>query len=586
MKKSEKNIPAPVFHAESCCLLQRISEGLLLALVILLPLKFASLTLIPEVTAFFPEDWFSYLFCSWPPLVFGCFSGAVLLLTMLAFPIHAPGKVLSFLCVLIVLSLLGFCRASTVDTGAAVMVHLLGLGALTGAAHLTLAADAGFERKLRIALAFAAALAICYGLYQYFWGFAEQQAFFWEYGTANLSHIPSGFAEKVYEERVYSTFGSCNVFGGYLLLLLPHLAICAWRWGLFHSSRALGAGVVAVTLGAGIFLLWRTGSRSAILAETYTAGLAALLLIQSKRWKIVVLCFIVALGSLGAFYFSSRSLESVEERVGYFKTSCKMMARNPLCGSGWGDFFTDHMREKHINDNSEAAHMPHNLLLDFGSQSGVLSMLVLLALLVFPMRNLWGRSKRTHSLEDFCVFFGLLAFLGHAMLDVDFQSLGTMGNLLLFLLLAEQRLEEPQENPFVRRYAMLYGALALCAASSGAYAVTAEKRMDELQQKLRRSDGSFLEVHLACSAVEKMRPFSPFHWLDYGDWLFTRQDYFGALSAYRTALRRAPEHPAIYYRLYQVSAAMGDPRAKLYLQEAAQRFPAEKRYQQELQRSI
>ena len=66
-------------------MLQKMAEGAFLLLTFLLPLKFGTLTGLPEAASYFPPDWVDYLFISWPASGFGIFSGIVLLLTALAF---------------------------------------------------------------------------------------------------------------------------------------------------------------------------------------------------------------------------------------------------------------------------------------------------------------------------------------------------------------------------------------------------------------------------------------------------------------------------------------------------------------------
>ena len=67
-------------------LLQTTAEAWLLLLTFLLPLKFGIFAAMPEASALFPEDWFSYLIINWSAVALGLLSGPALLLCLAAFP--------------------------------------------------------------------------------------------------------------------------------------------------------------------------------------------------------------------------------------------------------------------------------------------------------------------------------------------------------------------------------------------------------------------------------------------------------------------------------------------------------------------
>ena len=67
-------------------ILQISAEAWVLILSFLLPLKFGIFAGLPEATAFFPEDLFSYLVINWPATAFGLLTAPALLLCLAAFP--------------------------------------------------------------------------------------------------------------------------------------------------------------------------------------------------------------------------------------------------------------------------------------------------------------------------------------------------------------------------------------------------------------------------------------------------------------------------------------------------------------------
>ena len=102
-------------------ILQKITVFYLGFLSIVLPLKFASLTMMPEATSYFPEELWEYLIVNCPGTSTGMATGIGLLLSMLAFgqdffqkKIYCNWSVVGWILAFI-FSMAGFINASTLD---------------------------------------------------------------------------------------------------------------------------------------------------------------------------------------------------------------------------------------------------------------------------------------------------------------------------------------------------------------------------------------------------------------------------------------------------------------------------------------
>ena len=115
-------------------ILEKIAIAAIVALTVLLPLKFASLIGIPEATALFPEGLFPWLIVLWPASAFPAFSAAVLIIALIAFRPHPDKQFKAFVIaglwlLLALVGYIGAVNAETYDFVAMQIRHGLGIGA-------------------------------------------------------------------------------------------------------------------------------------------------------------------------------------------------------------------------------------------------------------------------------------------------------------------------------------------------------------------------------------------------------------------------------------------------------------------------
>lgn len=580
--------------------------GYLIGLTFLLPLKFGSLAVLPEATSFYPGDLFSWLIINWPAHSFGIFSGVALFAALVVFapgmrPLRTSGGATALLwCFgLVLVSLIGWINAATIDYAVGETIHLAGIGAYVLAVRLWLRNRPEERRWFCAALAAGACWLIYSGLSQYFVGFAETREFV-EKQIAEGIPISHVMVAKINDDRVFATFVSCNVLAGYLLLLLPVTLYAVWRFaGHFEPvrlSRILLCGLVFSGLVAVLLL---TRSRAAFLAALLTAGAFAMTLPKRRIYRCIPVIVLALAIVGGAIYIhrAGRGFGSMAERVDYLRSSVKMIAEKPLAGHGWGGFFYRHMELK-TTGTDESAHDPHNLVMAFASQTGVIGGAMALAAVLLPLfwlgRRIFrrgGEETPEEGADGFAraVFWGECAFLLHAHMDVDLQIPASMAAAGAMLVAALPEASAQMAARGRRRWLLVAAGmlLAAVAAMGNILWLRAEMAYDRLitlarpqsaQDRLRPVSDA--EVVKALREAVALRPGSPFPWEIAGDYFWSRRDGAMAEKCYREAARCTPDRPSLYRRFFDLEMARGNRAAAAkHLRRMLELFPSNPKYQ-------
>ena len=580
--------------------------GYLIGLTFLLPLKFGSLAVLPEATSFYPGDLFSWLIINWPAHSFGIFSGVALFAALVVFapgmrPLRTSGGATALLWSfgLVLVSLIGWINAATIDYAVGETIHLAGIGAYVLAVRLWLRNRPEERRWFCAALAAGACWLIYSGLSQYFVGFAETREFV-EKQIAEGIPISHVMVAKINDDRVFATFVSCNVLAGYLLLLLPVTLYAVWRFaGHFEPvrlSRILLCGLVFSGLVAVLLL---TRSRAAFLAALLTAGAFAMTLPKRRIYRCIPVVVLALAIVGGAIYIhrAGRGFGSMAERVDYLRSSVKMIAEKPLAGHGWGGFFYRHMELK-TTGTDESAHDPHNLVMAFASQTGVIGGAVALAAVLLPLfwlgRRIFrrgGEETPEEGADGFAraVFWGECAFLLHAHMDVDLQIPASMAAAGAMLVAALPEASAQMASRGRRRWLLVAAGmlLAAVAAMGNILWLRAEMAYDRLitlarpqsaQDRLRPVSDA--EVVKALREAVALRPGSPFPWEIAGDYFWSRRDGAMAEKCYREAARCTPDRASLYRRFFDLEMARGNRAAAAkHLRRMLELFPSNPKYQ-------
>jgi O-antigen ligase len=216
--------------------------------------------------------------------------------------------------------------------------------------------------------------------------------------------ISEMFRKRILDGHVYSTFAHPNSFAGYLVLLLPALV------GAGYLALRRGTAPVVLTgavfcAGLGIWALWLTHSRGAILALVLAGGAAA-----AWAWRRVLRAHLLAVGlgaavlvGLGALVVwqgwlntaLGKDTTTASVRLDYWKATWAMIEEHPWFGVGPGNFgraYPHYMSPR----ADELIKDPHNLVLELWATAGPLAVVCLavamLAFFLAPLRSREGEA--------------------------------------------------------------------------------------------------------------------------------------------------------------------------------------------------
>ncbi len=579
----------------------------IVVMTVITPLKFGSLVGIPETTALFPADLFSWLIITWPVTMFPLFSGVVLMLALIGFRPRPEKQFKAFVAagLWMLLGLVGYIGAINAGTKDFVLMqipHGLGIGAYAASVYLMLSNRPAFRKKFLFIMLGTAALVALMGWEQRLVSFEETRRFMEQQEIDTGIAMSRDMKARVYDSRIYATLSSCNNLAGFLLMMLPVLFWLCWKLGERIEPKSGGRAVFLV-LGILLMLIpfGMTQSRAAFACAM--GAVILLVLISPVNWKIrlgIVAVMLLGLVGGGIFIWKmGRGFHSLSARLDYQIATLEIFAKNPLFGTGWGDFFHDYMIIKNY-PSAEAPHDPHSMLAGYLGQCGIFGGLVCLATLLYPLWEGWRKVRRSterfFSNIDSWVLLGIIGGTMHSQVDTNMQVPAVMCYLVgLHVILLTDDDDKERAAPKINRYVLqgIFMVVALWLALAGAVnsyqMVQGEKafaELSELASPQGKKPGEFYrvtpdQVNVALDKVVKLRPYSPFPWQVAGDFMFGRGLYDAAERYYLKALELSPQRASINHRLHRVyRMTHREADAEKYLQRARELFPRNEDYQQ------
>ena len=569
--------------------MRKLTVYLAALLLFLLPLKFGGLAVMPEYGGFFPEFFIDWLVVTWHPHALAYAGTLLLAAALLTTKKKAGQKSLLFTlfwCVLPSLAVLpGIINGESIIALGEISL-LTGMATVTAAVML-LTADAPERAALFIsALIAGGAATACYGWYQHFVTLDEMRRFAAEQEAAGIP-LSEGMQLKLTDPRIFSTLASSNVLASLLLIMLTCGMYAAEYWSRFitppRTTRIVFRMIFAVLF---ISVLVLTRSRSAVFCPV-AAGLIALFSTPKikVRWKIAGLTAGILIMTAGVVFalHHGRGIASMGERADYWRTCAILCRTYPLAGAGWGGFFRTHMQIK-LSDVDESARDPHNVVAAFASQCGIVSGLVMLAVLLLPLILLW-RSRFEKNWCGMVLWCGIL-FTVHSLIDCDWQIPALpaiMGALyaIAIALLPEEKF--PAYAPYAAGTVSILLMLTGCW-SSWRY-IAGDHALSALQDKVNPATGEMAQKLAACpveyfvAQAEKYRPDSAVTQMYAGDWYLRNNDLISAEKAFQRVLELDPVRPGAYARLAKIALLRGDrKKAEELMLKAHELFPKSRHY--------
>ena len=579
----------------------------------LLPVKFGSIVAVPEVAGFYPDSLFAWLIISWPVYFFPVLVSVILLSTIIFFPLPAykpfkPAWITMALWLAIPLvATIGFINASVLDFPIIETLHLSSLAAWAMAIWLILTNRPDYRKYFYLAIVSGLAVTLLLSLQQYFAGFQETREFILAREKRTGMVINADMNNILEHPRLFGPFGICNSLAAHLLLTLPISLAMLWHW-----CRKIDPPNISRTLfmlpfgGVALFVLYQTGSRAALLAMIAAGALFTLLLpIRTKiKLSALVLGLLSCVGGVIAMKYYGRTFASITVRIDYLLRSAEIFAAHPFAGSGWGDFFHDYMRLKQVF-HKEAPHMPHNIIMSFASQTGLIGLLTIICALLYPLwhgaRQLLNQHlpmPKIFTNRNAMLILGLTAWTLHAMADINLQIPATMATMILMVMLltipgSESQRDSSEQKiatlPRVQTWAWKGTAIILAAASiyGGLHMIRFDYAMTKLIQATdigSRTQEQFFRIApdkivADLEQCNRIAPYSPYPYRVTASFMAQRGYLKRAEQLYLEAIKRSPERPSFYFQLYLLNrVAHNRPRAIKYLTKAIKMFPKNERY--------
>jgi len=273
-------------------------------------------------------------------------------------------------------------------------------------------------------LCFAAVIASLYGVYQYIFGF-ERLGIFLAENKDRLPNYPQ-LQDILFRKRVYATFVSPDMLGGYLLMVMPI------SLGLAVKSRGRARLLYAVIIAVLLTVLILTRSIGALL----TAALSSLAFLALQRrfaprqengknrlgvffLALVVIAFLLITSArLGVLFDPKNPHNPAKQRLDYWRSALGVIKDFPALGVGLGNFGIIYPKYK-LPDAGEVF-FAHNGFLQIWTEAGGIGVLTFLIILVIFMRSGFAAlKKRSGDAIALGVFVGGIAFLLHNLIDYD-----------------------------------------------------------------------------------------------------------------------------------------------------------------------
>lgn len=245
--------------------------------------------------------------------------------------------------------------------------------------------------------------------------------------------------------RPYGIFQQVNVLASFLATGL----ICSvWLWIKNDKNFPLIISMSALVISVALFL---TQSRTGMLGFLLALSIILIISAPQVRIKLIKIIFVIVLGAVIAsivrYQISLGTREYTGSNVARFELwlhSVEMIMAKPFSGWGFGSFEHDFARirmDAHAYKNSFDVVHPHNEILYYWIEGGVLAFTGLMAILISWFLPLW---KLRNNVERQLLWSLTLPVVLHTMLE--FPLYQSLPHLWLLLLLGHLALRSSEDD--------------------------------------------------------------------------------------------------------------------------------------------
>lgn len=281
----------------------------------------------------------------------------------------------------------------------------------------------------------AAALSAVFGIYQYIYGDVYSQAW-----------LDSEMFEDI-KMRVYSTFENPNVYGEYLILVIPIAVGLMWTEKGFWKKLFL-LGIVGITTLAMVL----TFSRGCWLGILFALALLAIMI--DRRFillgivALLAMPFVLPETIINRFMsIGDMSDSSTSYRVYIWMGTLAMLKDYWFCGVGLGETSYNTIYPLYSYNNIEAPHS-HNLYLQFVSQFGIIGLITFLGMVYNFYKDTTIKMLKKKDILLAGIVAGMTGFFLEGMFDYTWYNYRVI--LIFWMVIAfgivATKLEEKEEG--------------------------------------------------------------------------------------------------------------------------------------------
>jgi hypothetical protein len=281
---------------------------------------------------------------------------------------------------------------------------------------------------------------------------------------------------------------------------------------------------------------------------------------------------------------------SLHARIDYWSCAIKIFLKDPFWGTGWGDFFHDYTKIKTF-PGDEAPHTPHNFILAFASQCGILGLLAAVSVLfvnpfLMVKKILEGKKTVSFPAINLAILCGWIAWALHSLTDLNLQIPGTVATAIIMAMIFIFKYKEKSGIKINRVFANF--AILILSAIIFSFSMLRLRGEIYFNRLYKICSPSVPEENNAThvndmekrlSDAMSAMTYSPYPWASAG--IFAQNRHLWAMSEkfYSEAIKRSPERASFYYRKAISQKMLGKPEEALEnISKASSLFPNNQEY--------
>ena len=530
----------------------------------------------------FPSDiWEWLLFTGWPCYLAPAFSGLLIIITALLcrdFSMNRSAIAPGLWLLPIIAGLIGLINTTESDYASQWLLHFIGAFAFCASVWLATTNDKRFPFFLAATIGIIGIIACLQGWYQHFIGLEEARQFAIKQMTERGLQITPTILAKMEQTRIYGNFIDPNVYASHLIFCMPFSLFTLYSFGVKMEQPKVSATVLT-SVGAVLFIcaLFWAGSRGAAIGLAAGIAIAIWSLKLVRNWKfrwciptLAILC-IIALASAFMLLKSRDGMASASARLVYYKTAITIFLKHPFTGAGLGEFFPWYLRLKPVE--AEVTRDPHNILLSFMVQTGIIGVIAIMIFFIFPwiIATFRNKSLQDNKLQTTAIS-AMTAWLIHCLFQFNELFPGTLflaAVSTVFILAPESQPTKSDKRSViaVKTLAIATGVICLMAFLR----IPGERllRQGEILEKSKPGSGlpAFTNAMVRLPhAIMPPRVSYDIH--------FAKGDWSRAADTASILIKRAPHRAASYNRLALAQLALNRfDDARTALDSALEWFP-------------